>query len=754
MERVSLKKIKDIPFSGQTLEMSYDNNMVTHFKGEGDNAFAFSLGYAHGKERGLQVALLQTIIRGKLSEWIKNDPETIETDRFMLKMGFYYQARKEVIHLKEKDREFLESYCEGLNKSRKVNTPWEVKLFPYPKKPWQPADSIALMKVMAYLGLAQTQQDFEKFLAMSLAQGISPTYFKSLLPGIDQEGLEDLILCLQKTNFDHSPIPQNEYLMGLPKLKNSNNWVVANKLSETNTPLMAADPHLEINRLPSLWFEFVWNQRDNYKTGITMPGVPGFIMGRNKNLSFSFTYGYMDTIDYFVEEIKDGKLKEEDNWVGLSCREEVISPLKGPNDKVRVYESEKGPLEVPETCILNNNLLKDGYYLTRSWSGHTSGGAEAIECLRLLSNCSKTQEACEIVKNLFMSANWLFADNEGSIGYQQSGYLPDRSHQGLYPQAGWDRQKAWKKGHKKENLLQNLNPECGYLITANNDVFKEFLGKQNSMSINLPLADYRYQRILKQIQSKGKTSVVKCKTLQNDVYSEQASLFMEVLKPIIPDTPSGRILSQWDFKYDKESRGAFLFEKFLSNCYEGLIAPVWGPQAWQTMRANTTLLTDYYGLFDRILLNPEHQDSLWFDSSINDQDMDIDVLKLRNEFIKVCLDKTLTLFPMAKCEKWGDVNTFMFSHILFGKNTPSWFPCNEGPHFLKGCRATVHQGNIYRDRGTLSSFGPSYRMVTDMGNNCVFSSIPGGPSDRMFKKSYKSEIPNWLGGHYKTLLPY
>lgn len=749
MEKISLKKYKDIPFSGQTLEMSYDNHKVTHFKGEGDNAFAYSLGYAHGKERGLQIVMLQTIIRGKLSKWIKNDPETIETDKFFLKMGFYYQARKEVIHLKKDDREFLESYCEGLDKSRKSHRPWELKLFPYKYEPWLPADSIALMKIMAYLGLAQTQKDFEKFLIMSLAQGVSPSYFKSLFPNIDQGDLADLIIPLQKINFDFAPIPQNEYLKSLPQLKNSNNWVVSEKKSETGTPLMAADPHLEVNRLPSLWFEFVWSQRDNYKAGITIPGVPGIIMGRNKDLSFSFTYGYMDTIDYFVEEIRDGKLREEDNWVGLNCREEVITPIKGQKEVVSIFESEKGVLEVPDDCILNNNKLKDGFYLTCSWSAHSHGGVEAIECIRLLNNAKDSLEASGIVKNLFISCNWLFADTADNIAYQQSGYLPLRNHSGLYPSAGWLRKNAWKSHHDKDALLNKLNPESGYLVTANNDVHEEFVGEKNFKVVNLPLANYRSERIKKQFDQTERISIVECKTLQNDVYSEQAAAYLKFLSPFIPDTPSGRLLSLWDCKYDKESYGAFLFEKFLHNCYQALIAPVWGAKAWHTMKTNTTLLTDYYGLFDRVILDPNEEDSLWFSDS-----REKEITKLRDQFLKKNLEKTLTSYPIAKCKRWGEVNTFTFSHILFGSVTPNWFPCNDGPHFLKGCRATVHQGNIYKDRGRQSSFAPSYRMVTDMGNNGLYTVIPGGPSDRIFSKSYKSEITYWKSGHYKTLLPY
>ena len=42
------------------------------------------------------------------------------------------------------------------------------------------------------------------------------------------------------------------------------------------------------------------------------------------------------------------------------------------------------------------------------------------------------------MKKAELATNMLFADKEGNIGYQQSGYAPDRPHSGLYPLPGWE----------------------------------------------------------------------------------------------------------------------------------------------------------------------------------------------------------------------------------------------------------------------------------------------------------------------------
>jgi len=70
---------------------------------------------------------------------------------------------------------------------------------------------------------------------------------------------------------------------------------------------------------------------------------------------------------------------------------------------------------------------------------------------------------------------------------------------------------------------------------------------------------------------------------------------------------------------------------------------------------------------------------------------------------------------------------------------------------VRGGRATVHQGQIYRSAGRDTSFVPTFRFVTDFSEQALFSNLLGGASDRRFGGSYHSEVQNWLNGVYKRL---
>jgi penicillin amidase len=63
----------------------------------------------------------------------------------------------------------------------------------------------------------------------------------------------------------------------------------------------------------------------------------------------------------------------------------------------------------------------------------------------------------------------------------------------------------------------------------------------------------------------------------------------------------------------------------------------------------------------------------------------------------------------------------------------------------------VVQGGLFRFHGRATSYAPSYRYVTDLGSDHIWSALAGGPSGRRFSRGYASDVENWLTGSYKCL---
>ena len=93
----------------------------------------------------------------------------------------------------------------------------------------------------------------------------------------------------------------------------------------------------------------------------------------------------------------------------------------------------------------------------------------------------------------------------------------------------------------------------------------------------------------------------------------------------------------------------------------------------------------------------------------------------------------------------------VFENILMGGKLPRWAGFDIGPVALRGGRATPHQGQIYESAGRKTSFAPSLRLMADLGDDVMHTSLAGGPSDRRFSKLYTSELDRWKRGGCKHL---
>ena len=68
-------------------------------------------------------------------------------------------------------------------------------------------------------------------------------------------------------------------------------------------------------------------------------------MGRTRQISAGFTYGFMDMIDYFIEECRGATYRRDDGWKPFRQRRETIRCKNRNPVEVFIYENEHGILE-------------------------------------------------------------------------------------------------------------------------------------------------------------------------------------------------------------------------------------------------------------------------------------------------------------------------------------------------------------------------------------------------------------------------
>jgi acyl-homoserine lactone acylase PvdQ len=79
----------------------------------------------------------------------------------------------------------------------------------------------------------------------------------------------------------------------------SNNWVVSGKLTSTGLPLLANDPHLGFS-VPSIWILFHLSSPTFESSGASFAGMPGVVIGRNKDIAWGVTNVGADVQDLYV----------------------------------------------------------------------------------------------------------------------------------------------------------------------------------------------------------------------------------------------------------------------------------------------------------------------------------------------------------------------------------------------------------------------------------------------------------------------
>ena len=155
-------KLKDneVVLSGRDGKIHIKRNRhgIPEIKGETLADLTFGLGWVHACDRQLQMLLSRILLQGKAAEHLKGDPTLIEIDKYMRRMNFLPDPESEIARLKPDHRRQLDAYAAGCNLYLSENKPvHEFRLLGYTPEPWHMRDSMLIVKIFGFLGLADSQ---------------------------------------------------------------------------------------------------------------------------------------------------------------------------------------------------------------------------------------------------------------------------------------------------------------------------------------------------------------------------------------------------------------------------------------------------------------------------------------------------------------------------------------------------------------------------------------------------------------------
>ena len=706
--------------AGGPIEIRRDAAGVPHVRGASAADTLRGLGYCHGVDRPLQIVVARLLGQGRAAEVLEASEELVAFDTLFARLDLGREADAQVALLPAQRREQLEAYCAGLSEALARRRPWELALLRHRPEPWRPADTVLLSRLIGFVGLAQTQGDMERILVELVQAGIDETLLRELLPG--RLELLDVEL-LRGVQLGSRMLPAAGVL-GLPSLAASNAWAVAPGRTRAGSALLASDPHLEINRMPAVWYEAVLDHGERWSAGATMPGLPAVLVGRSPDVAWGLTYGGGDATDSWVEQCRDGRyMREVDGerqWLPFGRRDELVrrrgsSPLPLP-----VFENEHG--------VLDGDPHVEGRYLCTRWASAHGTGAASLAAMLELAEVADVEAAAGLLRNVEFSFNWVLADRDGSIVHQMSGRIPRRRRgNGLLPLPGWVPEHDWDGYLAAEELPRRANPSEGFVASANEDI--------NQLAavpvMTLPAAPYRAQRIAELLSARSDWTAADFERMQMDRVSPQARRYLELLRPLLEGDARFDAIAGWDGAYDDDSRAAAWFETFYTALVEEALVAACG-DAGRFIVRETAMVAAHFGLLDDVLLSA---DGGWHGADGRDAAL------LR------AAEHAFAAPPATLAER----QPLVMGHLLLHGRVPAWAGYDQRPGPLRGGRATIHQGQRLRAGGRAVCMGPSYRMVTELAEPALRTTLPGGPSDRRFSRWYRSGVADWWSGRFKTL---
>jgi penicillin amidase len=704
------------------VRLTRDEHGVPHVEAPDLLGAHWGLGYCHALDRGLQMNVMRLLGQGRATECLRDTEELLELDRFFRRMNWKGHTGPAIDALDEECRALVGAYCGGVNARFQKARPWELWLVGYRPEPWRIEDSLLLARMTGYVTLAQSQAEIERLLLEMVQAGVPDDALEALFPG-KLAGLDRPLL--EEVRLGERIVPEAlRWLSPVPRMMASNNWVVSGTRTASGRPLMANDPHLEANRLPSVWVEQAVELPDGWWLGAGMPGLPAMLVGRSAHLAWGVTYSFADAVDSWVEHCRDGRCRRgEDGWVPFRQRTEIIRRKKSADVTLTFHENDHG--------VLDGDPSVEGYYLATRWAPGESGSA-SLAAMRDMWSARTVEEGMASLGRIESSFSWVLADDGGHIGFQMSGMVPVRHPEAnaFLPMPGWRPEYDWQGFLEPEDLPRAIDPAEGYVVTANHDLN----ARGRVGPINLAMGDHRARRIAERLEAPPKVDAETCAAIQMDDHSLQAAEFLELLRPLLPETETGKLLAEWDCRYDPGSRGAVAFEEFYAALIDEVFAPVVGEDVLRFLTAGSALFNAFFQNVDRVLLA---QSSPWHGG------------RTRDEVLRAALAR----LPERVVETWGERNRITLTNIFFAGGLPRFLGFDRGPVPLRGGRATPHQGQIFVNAGRTTSFAPSLRLIADLGQATLLTAMPGGPRDRRFSRWYDSGVDDWLAGRYKTLRP-
>jgi penicillin amidase len=721
------------------VQIHYDDHLIPHIFAQNNTDLYRAQGYVTAQNRLWQLEFQTHASAGRLSEIVGS--AALEYDRGQRRKGMVYGAERALENMK-KDSEmlgYLEAYRDGINSYIEslspADYPVEYKLLNYKPEPWTMKKTALLLMYMTDM-LAGRDSDLE---FTNFVNKYGKERFDFLFP--DFFDVNDPIIPAERdwSSWEVSvpEVPASEYMldsiqnvMEKPHPDNgSNNWAVGPEKSYSGNPILANDPHLQLN-LPSIWYVMQLATPEKNTFGATLPGALGIVIGFNNHISWGVTNATRDVKDWFKVEFKDESKNEywhDDQWKSTTKRVEEIGIRGEATYYDTVVYTHHGPVSYDDT--FKGNEEKMGYAM--QWTGHLGGNNQRtlIE-LNAAKNYDEYKDA--LVHFLAPAQNFIFSSREGDIALWIQGKFPNKwEGQGKFLLDGSNPEHDWQGWIPQEHNAHVKNPERGFVSSANQHPVDE---SYPYYVFNDGYEMYRNRVINDFFRSKNKFTIQDFKDLHSNNYNLKAAELLPHMLEVMPKESLSKEevayleeAKKWNFYNEIDSKGASIWEAWWTRLNR---------MVWDEVRDSQEAI-DAPFMYQTIYLLKNYPDDPFMDIASTPE------VETANDLFLASFKEAVKDLNTWKSElgdyQWGDVKATYAGHLLQALPAFSRFNIPIG-------------GNSGIVNATSKNHGASWRMIVEMSDPPkAFGVYPGGQSGNPGSKFYDDLVDIWAAGEYLEL---
>ncbi len=765
-------------------------------------------GFVAAQDRFFEMDVRRHATAGRLSELFGD--AGLESDLVVRTLGWRQVAEQELTMLRPATRSALDAYAEGVNAYLADRSTSEMALeytllgvtgLDYTPEKWTAVDSIAWLKAMAWDLRGNLEEEIGRALTTAAlgekdAAELYPAYPVDRHPPIvrqggvlgqefdqDVEGTGDALLrrpapggprtvaALARVKGVLAGVPA---LLGKGDGLGSNSWVVDGEHTSTGAPMLANDPHLGIS-LPGVWTQVglhcrtVSSECPMDVAGFSFSGVPGVVIGHNRDIAWGFTNLGPDVTDLYVERVTDDGWQHDGRTRPLLKRDETIKVRGADPVEITVRSTDHGPL-LSDLAELDErldevDLTEDG--LVDQVAGVAGADEEAAGepwevGVSLAWTALKPHPTADALLALDLATDWtsfraalsdfaapgqnvVYADTKGHIGYQATGLVPirKRGNDGRTPAAGWLPDTGWTGRFVPYDALPHvLDPESGIIATANQAVidprrYPPFLTDDWDQG-------YRSTRINELLAADDELGVEEMGSIQLDDWSAIGEALTPYLLRV--ELPKGyysdgqRLLRSWNYRQGADSPAAAYFNVVWRRLLERTFADEL-PAALEPDGGDR-----WFSVVSSILPRAANH---WWDDVESEGTVERRDDILRAAMIAARDELTARQSPSAEEWSWGRLHQLDLRSATLGESgiAPVEWLFNRGPWRVGGGGSLVNATGWDAREGYDVETAPSMRMVVPMDDldQARWINLTGA-SGHAFNAHYTDQTDRWARG--------